>query len=202
MIKLYCFPRSGNAREVKLTLIEKNLPFESLDVHGDKELTESAEFKKASPKGTVPALIDGEVHLSEAFLINLYLDEKYPAPSLMPDSQDEKESLKNFVEDIDRRLVKNIGLLVIECLLKPKDKQREDFKIQKRNEVLTLMKELDERLRDKEYLFKNYSLADIAITPHLAALPILGSGIPSELKNLAGWFKRIQERPSFKLSIQ
>jgi glutathione S-transferase len=202
MIRLYCFPRSGNSREVKLVLIEKNISFEPVNIHADKAVTQSEEFKKASPKGTVPAIVDGQVYLSEAFLINQYLDEKYPSPPLMPKSAEEKERIKTFVNTIDKKLVLNIGLLVIECLLKPKPEQREDFKAKKREEVLVALKELDEILKDKDYLFGEYSLADIAITPHLAALPILGSGIPTELKNLTAWFKRIQDRPSFKLSVQ
>ena len=152
MLKLYCFPRSGNSREVKIVLAEKNIPFESIDVHANKEVKESPEFKKASPKGTVPAIIDGDVHLSEAFLINQYLDEKYPIPSLIPKDASKKEAIKQFIAKIDKSMVLNIGLLVIECILKPKDQQREDFKTKKRQEVTDAMKELDKQLEGKEYL--------------------------------------------------
>ena len=55
-------------------------------------------------------------------------------------------------------------------------------------------------LEGKEYLFGDFSLADVAVTPHIAALPLLGSGIPAELQNMTGWFQRIQSRPSFRLS--
>jgi len=201
MIKLYCFPRSGNSREVKIILAEKNIPFQAIDVHADKAVKESSEFKKASPKGTVPAIIDGDVYMSEAFLINQYLDQKYPNPSLMPKEERLKEELRQFVAVIDKKMVLNIGLLVIECLLKPKPEQREDFKEKKRAEVLAGMKEINQMLEGKEYLFDDYSLADVAITPHIAALPILGSGIPLELKNMTAWFQRIQARPSFKQSL-
>ena len=91
---------------------------------------------------------------------------------------------------------------MIECLLKAKPEQREDFKEKKRGEVLEGMRELDRMLEGKEYLFGNYSLADIAITPHLAALPILGMQIPKEYKNLSAWFERIKSRPSFQKSLQ
>ncbi len=201
VIKLFCFPRSGNSREVKIVLAEKGLKYEAINVHADKEVKESPEFKKASPKGKVPAIIDGEVYLSEAFLINQYLDGKYPAPPLMPHDEKLKEEIREFVNEIDKKMVLNIGLLVIECLLKPKPEQREDFKEKKRAEVLAGMKELDDRLKDKAYLFGEYSLADVAITPHLAALPILGSGIPADLKHLIAWFERIKARPSFKQSL-
>ena len=200
MLKLFCFPRSGNSREVKIVLAEKNIPFESVNVHADKAVKESADFKKASPRGTVPAIIDGEVYLSEAFLINQYLDQKYPKPLLLPSDGQRRSQIEEFVKTIDKGMVLNIGLLVIECLLKPKDQQREDFKEKKRGEIVETMKELDAILQGKEYLFGDFSLADIAITPHVAALPILGSGIPGDLKNVTAWFERIKNRPSFLAS--
>ncbi len=201
MLKLYCFPRSSNSREVKIVLAEKNISYEAINVHADKAVKESLEFKKASPKGTVPAIIDGDVYMSEAFLINQYLDKKHPSPPLMPKEAGRKEEITQFVAAIDKKLVLNIGLLVIECLLKPKPEQREDFKEKKRAEVLAGLKEMDNRLEGKGYLFGDYSLADVAVTPHIAALPILGSGIPADLKNLTAWFQRIQARPSFTKSL-
>ena len=201
MLKLYCFPRSGNSREVKIVLAEKNISYVTINVHADKVVKESSEFRKASPRGTVPAIIDGDVYMAEAFLINQYLDEKYPVHSLMPKDERQKEEIRKFVAAIDKKLVLNIGLLVIECLLKPKPEQREDFKETKRTEVLSGLKEIDQRLEGKDYLFGDYSLADAAVTPHIAALPILGSGIPQDLKNAAAWFQKIQARPSFKQSL-
>ncbi len=201
MIILYCFPRSGNSREVKIVLAEKNISYEPINVHADQAVKESPDFKKASPKGTVPAIIDGDVYMAEAFLINQYLDKKSPEPPLMPKETGKKEAIIQFVTTIDKKLVLNIGLLVIECLLKPKPEQREDFKEKKRAEVLAGLKEMDHQLEGKDYLFGEYSLADVAVTPHIAALPILGSGIPQDLKNLTAWFQRIQARPSFKQSL-
>ncbi len=199
-MKLYCFPRSGNSREVKIVLAEKGVTFEAIDVHANKEVKESPDFKKASPKGTVPAIIDGEIYLSEAFLINEYLDSKYPSPPLMPKDEDRCREIREFVKTIDKGMVLNIGLLVIECLLKPKPDQREDFKEKKRIEVVKTLAELDKKLEGKEYLFGDFSLADVAVTPHLAAFPMLGGAIPAELKNVHAWLKRIQNRPSFKQS--
>ena len=118
----------------------------------------------------------------------------------MPKEKQLSEEIRQFVAVIDKKMVLNIGLLVIECLLKPKPEQREDFKQKKRAEVMEGLAELDRRLEGKEYLFGNYSLADVAVTPHIAALPILGTGIPPELRNVTTWFARIQARPSFKQS--
>ncbi|MBI4432657.1 MAG: glutathione S-transferase family protein [Candidatus Omnitrophica bacterium] len=202
MLKLFCFQRSGNSREVKIVLAEKNIPFESINIHGDKRATESPEFLKASPQKKVPAIIDSDVYMSEAFLINQYLDQKYPHPSLMPKDESSREAIRRFVAEIDKKMVLNIGLLVIECLLKPKPEQREDFKEKKRVEVREGLRELDRMLEGKEYLFGDFSLADVAVTPHISALPILGTGIPAEFKNATNWFERIKARPSFQQSAQ
>ncbi len=199
-MKLYCFPRSGNSREVKITLAEKGVAYEAINVHADASIKESPEFKKASPAGKVPAIIDGDVYMSEAFLINQYLEKKYPQPALMPADEAAKEAIRQFVASIDKRMVLNVGLLVIECLLKPKTEQREDFKEKKRGEVVEGLRDLDRQLQGKDYLFGEFSLADIAITPHVAALPILGTGIPPEFKNMTAWLQRIKARPSFSQS--
>ncbi len=202
MIRLYCFPRSGNSREVKLVLAEKQVAYQPVDVHAQDFDKQNPEFKKASPQGKVPAIVDGDIYMSEAFEINQYLETKYPRPALMPADEARRREIREWVTLYDKRLVLKIGLLVIECLLKPKDQQKEETKEKLRSEIAQGLAELDRRLEGQEYLFGDYSLADAAVTPHIAALPILGTGIPAELKNLTAWFQRIQARPSFKLSVQ
>ena len=199
-MKLFCFPRSGNSREVKLALAEKNIPYEPINVHDKSFDRENPEFKRASPRGKVPAIIDGDVYLSEAYDINDYLEKTYSQKPLLPADEAMRAQIREWVAVYDKRLVLKIGLLVIECLLKPKDQQKEETKEKLRGEIRDAMKEVDAELEGKEYLFGAYSLADISITPHVAALPMLGTGIPPEFKNLTAWFQRIQERPNFKLS--
>ena len=199
-MKLYCFPRSGNSREVKIALHEKNVPFEPVNTHADGFDKENAEFRKASVQGKVPAIIDGDIYMSEAFEINQYLEQKYPKPSLMPADGARKKEIQDWVAVNDKRFVLKIGLLVIECLLKPKDQQKEETKTKFRSEITDVLREFDKMLEGKQYLFGDYSLADISVTPHIAALPMLGTGIPADLKNTTAWFARIQARPSFQKS--
>ncbi len=199
-MKLYCFPRSGNSREVKIALYEKNISFEPINTHAPDFDKEDPLFKQASPKGKVPAIVDGDVLMSEAFDINQYLEKKYPTPSLMPKNEEGQQKIREWVAVNDKQFVLKIGLLVIECLLKPKDQQKEETKQKLRGEIVEALRTMDQMLEGKEYLFGSYSLADISITPHIAALPMLGTGIPAELKNMTAWFARIQARPSFKLS--
>ena len=200
MLKLYCFPRSGNSREVKLVLAEKNIPFEPVNIHTDPTVKESPDFKKASPQGKVPAIVDGSVFMSEAFDINQYLDKKHPTPALMPADEAKKEEIRQFVKIYDKKLVLNIGLLVIECILKPKAEQKEEVKAKRREDIAAGIRDLEKMVVGKEYLFGAYSLADISVTPHIAALPMLGSAIPDDCPNMKSWFERIKARPSFTAS--
>jgi len=196
MLKLYCFPRSGNSREVKLTLSEKNIPYDSINVHGDEKVKESPEFKKASPRGKVPAIIDGDIYMSEAYDINVYLENKYPENSLLPQDNHAREQICEWVKKYDKALVLKIGLLLIECILKPREQQKEETKVKLREGIKVALREVEQQLEGKDFLFGEYTLGDIALTPHLAALPRLEMGL-DEFPNLKRWLERIQSRPSF-----
>ncbi|KAL0889501.1 hypothetical protein Bca101_013484 [Brassica carinata] len=64
-MKLYSYWRSSCAHRVRIALSLKD-------------------FKKINPMGTVPALVDGDVVISDSLAIIMYLDEKYPEPPLLP----------------------------------------------------------------------------------------------------------------------
>lgn len=200
MMKLYCFPRSGNSREVKLVLEAKGIPYERINIHAEGFDKNSPEFRKASPKGKVPAIIDNGTYLSEAYEVNIYLEDKYPQNPLLSKEPEARKAIREWVASFDKKLVLKIGLLIIECLLKPKDRQKEDLKVKLRDEIRKGLEEVDRALEGKDYLFGNYSLADIAITPHITALPRVGFEVPAEFKNLKGWLERIEARPNFAAS--
>lgn len=200
MLKLYCFPRSGNSREVKLVLAEKGIAYEKINIRDAAFDPESPEFKRASPGGKVPAIIDRDIYMSEAYHINEYLEDKYPQSPLLPGSSAEREKIRQWVAVYDKRLCLKIGLMLIECLLKPKDRQKEEVKVRLRGEILAGLKELDQALDGKEYFFGTYGLADISMTPHLAALHRVNIEIPAELSNLLAWLERVKTRPSFTAS--
>jgi len=182
-------------------LAEKGIPYEPIDVHADKKVKASEEFRKASPKGTVPAIIDGDVYLSEAYKINEYLEDKCPAPPLLPKDATQRAKIREWVAVYDKRLVLKIGLLLIECILKPKDQQKEETKTTLRTEIFAALKEVEDVLKGKEYIFGNYSLADVSLTPHLVVLPRLGVELGEGYSNILGWIERIKARPNFAATV-
>jgi len=197
MMKLFCFPRSGNSREVRLVLAEKGVDYESINVHDKAFDKNNPEFRKASPKGKVPAIIDSGTYLSEAYDINVYLEEKFPQNPLLPEDPAERQRIREWVRVIDKELVLKIGLLLIECIIKPKEQQKEETKQKYRNDIHKKLKEVDAFLGQNEYLFASYSLADIALTPHLVALPRLGVEVADAYPRLVRWLERVKTRPNF-----
>jgi maleylacetoacetate isomerase len=84
-MKLYTYWRSQAAFRVRIALGLKGLRIEkiTLDLLAGDQF--AADYQRLNPEGVVPTLIDGEGEpLVQSLAILEYLDEKYPAPPLLP----------------------------------------------------------------------------------------------------------------------
>jgi maleylacetoacetate isomerase len=84
-MKLYGFWRSLATFRVRIALNLKNLPFEevSIDLLGGQQ--RSPDYAATNPQMVVPALVeDGQPPLVQSLAILEYLDERHPAPPLLP----------------------------------------------------------------------------------------------------------------------
>ena len=83
-MKLYWAPQTRSARA--LWMVEE-LGIDCERVHvdiRDSNRQDSDDFRAASPMGKVPALVDGEVRMSESAAICLYLADRYSQGNLAP----------------------------------------------------------------------------------------------------------------------
>jgi maleylpyruvate isomerase len=87
-VKLYSYFRSSAAYRVRIVLNLKNLPYETVPIHllkdGGQQLR--PEYRRLSPAGLVPTLIDQDTPLNQSLAIIEYLEETHPAPSVLPPS--------------------------------------------------------------------------------------------------------------------
>jgi glutathione S-transferase len=65
---------------VFVTLTEKKIPFQTRTVDLDASENRTADFARMSLTRRVPAIVDGDFHLSESTAVTEYLEEAYPAP--------------------------------------------------------------------------------------------------------------------------
>ncbi|XP_024960764.1 glutathione S-transferase zeta class-like [Cynara cardunculus var. scolymus] len=83
-LQLYSYYRSSCSFRVRIALNLKGLDYEYKAVNLLKGEQHSPEFVKVNPIGYVPALVDGDILVSDSFAIVMYLEEKYPQHPLLP----------------------------------------------------------------------------------------------------------------------
>ena len=85
-MKLYNYYRSSASFRVRIALNLKSLKYEYVPVHLIKNGGENhrADYRKISPIGEVPCLVDGDFVLTQSMAILTYLDEAYGGHKLFP----------------------------------------------------------------------------------------------------------------------
>jgi maleylacetoacetate isomerase len=105
-MKLYTFFRSSAAFRVRIALNLKGLQYESLPKAFARNEHRAPEYLALNPQGLIPALGTDGVVLSQSLAIIEYLDERHPAPPLLPD------------DPIDRARVRSMAM-AIACEIHP-----------------------------------------------------------------------------------
>src|SRR6202795_5164392 len=83
-MQLYTYYRSQASFRVRIALNLKGLSHDDTFLHLEKGDQSKPEYRALNPQMVVPTLIDGEAKLFQSLAILEYLEEKYPAPPLLP----------------------------------------------------------------------------------------------------------------------
>ena len=115
MLKLYTYFRSSAAYRVRIALNLKGLSWEAAPVHlvRDGGQQNQPAYRSKSPLGTVPALETESDVLTQSLAIIEYLDERYPAPALLPASAEGRARVRAIALTIacDIHPVNNLRVL-------------------------------------------------------------------------------------------
>lgn len=198
MLKLYYQPISHNSRRVWITLLEKNLPFElvQMQLNGDQF---QPDFLALNPFHQVPVLIDDDFRIIESLAILDYLEAKYPTPSLLPKDPKELAIV---------RMVQLITLNELSPALNPFVRQMVGFeendpqKLEQGKEKLVLVLNFFDNLLDDHPFFgrsDSITFADIVAGLSISWLPQLNVGISLDnYPKLKAWCNRLIERNSWQ----
>lgn len=202
MIKLYTFPPSTNSRKVRIALIEKGLEFERITIDLTKREQKNPEYLKVHPFGQIPALDDEGFVVYDSTIINEYLEDEYPYPSLMP-SDSEGRARARMMEDFRDAHFNPYFVHIIQESRKPegeRDAQRID---NAKLEITKAFDRIEEELQDHDYLAGPFSLADVAFMSNIELLDRFAIPIdPVKYKRAVAWIARLKARPSFAASAQ
>jgi glutathione S-transferase len=179
---LYTAERCPYAARVRITLAEKGLNYEPVEVDLDNR---PAWLYEKNPLGKVPVYEeDGGLILPESRVIMEYLNERYPEPALWPPDPAERALGRLWLERFDERL------------------GRAYYAVRGGNEEARA--ELDARLADLQRVLEGqrylsgpiYGLADTGYVPWLLrATEQLGVAL-QQFPALADWLERVCARPA------
>lgn len=93
-MQLYNFFRSGTSHRLRIALNLKQLDYNYIAVDLRQEAHLSPTYRGLNPQALVPALADGELVLTQSPAIIEWLEERHPAPALLPAGLNERARVR------------------------------------------------------------------------------------------------------------
>ncbi len=201
-IELYSWPRSSGTR-VSWALEELGVPYNYVALDPKKQEHLAPKYLAINPHGKVPALVDDGQRFFESAAILLHLGEKYGvAKKLWPaaGSQASSDALCWTVW-ASCELLAYMMQYLYHGMDTPVSYRREDRSKAAAEYCLSQLarqlRALEAQLQGRDYLFGEFSLADVAAGSVLAFGASLGLGL-EPYPRAAGWCRRCADRPAFK----
>lgn len=186
MMRLYSGTVDPYSHRCRIVLFEKGMDFEVIDV----DLTNKTEdLAILNPYGEVPVLVERDLVLSEANIINEYIDERFPHPQLMPADPVMRARARLFLYNFEKDLFSHI-----------KDIESDDAETadKARKVVRDNLTQLVPIFGKQSYLMGDeYSMLDVAITPLLWRLGHYGIDLPNQASPLLKYAERLFSRPMY-----
>jgi glutathione S-transferase len=182
------------AQRTHLTLMEKGLEYD----HAEVDLkNKPAWFEAVSPYSKVPVLKHDGAVVYESAIINEYIEDRFPEPSLMPTDARLRAIARVWIDYCNTRF---IGAFY--GVLSAKGSEAQAEAAAKLTDMMVYMEDaaLAPLGSDPYWLGADVSLVDMAYWPFFERLPAVthyrGVGIPAHCKRLAAWNAAMAERES------
>ncbi len=205
---LYSGPLSLFARKVEIALAEKSIAFDRVLVPFSQTrgyAPKHAAVVAANPKAQVPVLIDAGLTLYDSTVIIEYLDDAYPARTLLPEEPAARARCRLMELEADEVLLLPVRALMHRTEPPGPNAARRLLQEQEaakaEDTILANYGKILQKLSGHEFLCGDFSVADIAtfIVVHyglrLGGPPLAGH------PNLSAWYSRLAERRAFATVI-
>ena len=197
MIDLYFWP-TPNGHKISIMLEECQLEYQTIAVDIGAGDQFRPEFLKISPNNRMPAIVDSDTGISvfEGGAILIYLAEK--SGQLLPSAKADRFEVLQWLFWRAGGLGPMAGQLshFVSYAKEPLPYAHERYA----NEYDRLLAVMDVRLRDRDYLAGDYSIADIAAFPWIVPYRRLGADL-DRFENLRRWFDAIKVRPAVRRGV-
>ena len=186
MMTLYSGTTDPYSHRCRIVLYEKGMDFQVIDV----DLANKPEdLAVINPHNQVPVLVERDLVLQQANIINEYIDERFPHPQLMPADPVMRARARLFLYNFEEQLfshIADIGTGNSKATEKARSAIRDN---------LTQLVPLFSR---QEYILGDeFSMLDVAIAPLLWRLGHYGIELPKQAAPLLKYAERIFSRPAY-----
>jgi RNA polymerase-associated protein len=188
MMVLYSGNTDPFSQRCRFVLFEKGMDFEIRDI----DLYHKPEdINILNPYGEVPILVERDLVLYEANIINEYIDERFPHPQLMPPDPVMRSRVRLVLFNFEREIFRYVRVLEDKTSSeKDKDKARDILRGE-----LTKMAPIVQR---QKYLFgDDFTMLDIALAPLLWRLQYYKINLPASAMPIQKYAERVFSRPAY-----
>lgn len=194
---LYEHPLSPYAQKCKIALYEKGVAFDlrTPTAIGTGQLDNA--FLAASPRGEVPALVDGDFSVFDSTVILEYVEDRFPSPPML--ARDARLRAKaRMIEDAMDTLYEpiNWGLGELRWFKRAEGEQARVIEARAAAQARDFFAWLERQLGDQTWFCgDSFGWADLSVIPYINGSAGLGVG-PSANSKLGQWQARANARPS------
>lgn len=186
MMTLYSGTTDPYSHRCRFVLYEKGMDFEVIDVD---VFNMPEDLAVMNPYNKVPVLVERDLILYEANIINEYIDERFPHPQLMPPDPVMRARARLFLHRFEQELFCHIDGLESNNA-KASEKAREAV----RSNLTQLAPIFG---KQKFMLGDEFSMLDVAIAPLLWRLEHYGIQLDKEANPLMKYAERLFSRQGF-----
>jgi glutathione S-transferase len=197
-----------NPRLVRMFMHEKGISLPSVQVDLMAGENRKPPYLAINPVGHVPALVlDDGTPIAETVVICEYLEETHPAPALIGRTPEERAVARMWERRVEQQITQHLvdGFRSAEGLAMFKDRMHvipqaaDDFKACAREGYAWLERQIAD---GRKFLAGDrFTLADIVLYCLADFAAGVGQPIPEPQRAVAGWFRRVGERPSADASL-
>jgi GST-like protein len=186
---------TGNGRRAALMLEECGVAYKVKPIDLSKGESKTPDFLKMNPLGAIPVIVDNDgpggkpLTLSQSGAIALYLAEK--TGKLLPKDPAKKAlALQWFMHVVTDEQPTSSAIFYASNVKEKSEPTVTAFETR----LLNFLKIVDKRLGESEYLAGEFSIADVALYPVVAARQALIDKAGG-FDNLKAWAAKIGARP-------
>ncbi len=174
------------SQRCRIVLFEKGMDFQVVDVDPQDK---SGDIAMMNPYNRAPVLVERDLVLHEANIINEYIDERFPHPQLMPADPVMRARARLFLHRFERELFVHVDALE-EGSQKAAEKAR--------GQIRDNLSQISPLFGKQKYMFGDeFSMLDVAIAPLLWRLEYYGVQLPKQSAPLLKYAERLFARQPF-----